>query len=93
MAEKEGKRRARPQGSGYLSRGRSRHKLFPSAGWSSPARCGTSPHWGDYVGWRGWEDDDEKEKLESLPWCGRCKNISSRDQLPPVKLAGGGVLH
>lgn len=37
----------------------------------SMAQCGTSPHWGDPVGWRGWRGDD-KARADQLDRCGRC---------------------
>lgn len=104
---REGRKRPRPELYAYLTLGKSRHALFPNAGWNSSARCGASPHWADPVGWCG-QVPEEKEKLLALPWCGRCKKLVRADAdfvaaLPPKlremlldggkREPGGGVLH
>lgn len=105
---REGRKRERPELMAYLTLGKAKHALFDNAGWNSSARCGCSPHWADPVGWCGNENDEEKEKLAGLPWCGRCAKLVIRDEaylrsIPQAarealqaraeRLPGGGVLH
>lgn len=71
-------KRPKPEGEGYLAQGRAKHKLYPSAGWNSSAICGASPHWNDYVGWLGNGSDEEREKIKTLPFCGRCKRLMEK---------------
>jgi hypothetical protein len=82
LATPKAPKRKKPGKFGYLTTGRSKHALFASAGWNSQAKCGTGPHWSDYVGWRGAETPEEEAEVARRQLCRRCARFTD-GTVPP----------